>query len=693
MQGAPCYLKGLDRKSIPRASGAGRPDSLFDDYGEVPGAKGMKKCFITVSLAGITFYRPPKFSETTFISTYDVTEIARNSKTRRTISTKHISIQFGCDHADETIRIVLSARRLLFRAITDPMPIKLRDMGDFQPQLTDWPIPPDNLPQLRYMCLCLRYEDDANANVSALLQSIDPQKNRTLVIDEQNPCPPTLDALATPLIHINGFTVAHFRGFEPHVVCRLAHKLLKCGGSIRTVVFDNYTTLVPSQLRLQKVRFPEPLSFVFQKCNLDSTVFADLLRELANFTGEYQRITFNQFRMTVDGMSEFVAQVGGARCFRTLEVLELENLQVKGLANEFVEGQVKRLLEHCRFLQRLSLSRWTSPLPLTMRLFSSMNILTELSLQLHDMSDPFPDINFPPYIRSVNFSGCLFTFESLKSLFDILARHNKTITLIMQDLVSLDGNVSNFFSQPGVTLTPLGCVHELDWSGNYLSSATVPRFINFFFEARTIRYLAIDRIFTFSSLRDFRTMISELKPYRLWGVSVGGSGDVNFSGHFREMLRLIATLREVAILHLNGQKMTDTDSEELMTFLGKHRHVQEVSVNGSAFSSETALSKFYRRLIDSGLRAVGRPLVDVGKICADPAKMKVYARSLREMAGLFQGVHISVNQTIRSVFFTGLDRGARPNPDDLYRFSDRFPQCFSFSTSTSKRKLLHTKRK
>jgi hypothetical protein len=289
----------VELKNLPPAFSHRLIPILFAEKGNMPSSKGKgKPCYLVVNLAGIYFFRPQAtaiYKLSQFLSTYSVSRITWEDPKKRTLSSRSLSTYFSCHHADEAVAWIIAARRVMFLGIIDPTPVAL-DNFPAPPVVpsADFLVSPRDLPQIRYVCLSERYDARPLESFIELFRGLDPERNKTLVLDESCGGPENLKCLVLPIIQLGQFTTIHFKGFAPYSVCRLIHYFLKHSNTIRTVILETYSFLLPCQLRLGKIRLapPGPLSVIFMMCPLPGDIFAELMTELAAFEGEYQRFTF-----------------------------------------------------------------------------------------------------------------------------------------------------------------------------------------------------------------------------------------------------------------------------------------------------------------------------------------------------------------------------------------------------------------
>jgi hypothetical protein len=682
------YLKAGELKNIPASFSHHLLPILFAEAGEMPNSTGRpKRCSLVVNLSGVAFFRPEKMTLklSQFISTYTITKIT-NAGDRRILlsfssSPKRSAEQFqttwfSCEHADEAVAWIRSARAALFWNSADPISIQL--IG-FKPESENFHpayflVNRETIAQVQYVCYSYRYNVQPRETLINLFRSLNPEGNKSLVFDDTCDGPENLKSLIVPLTQAGQFTTVHFKGFIPYAACRLAHFLLR-HGTVRLVVFEDYQTLVPAQLRLQKVQCNEPISFIFSKCKLKDDVMDDLIEQLSQFNGEYQRFTFANCTLGAAQMQAMLTMLSTVRSFQCLEVLELDGLPTKLLKGSKIEAGIDAILLHCRFLHRISLSNW-GPVGLRFAIGSFLDNcqLTELHLEKHDLRQGFQGFELPGTIRLLNFSRSAFTTKALDSLFMMVGNSVRTVSLILQELVMQKEEMQSFFGTDRHS-RGLSTVHELDWSGNVITRAASPRFIQFFLGENRLRFLVLDGIFRTSSIAHLQFFMELLRPYKLWGLSLRGSLSANFSGNFRPMLQALGLIDGISLLHIDGQKMTDADSALLLDFLAHHECIREISCDDSSLS-EDAFLEFYQALIQPQFLAIGRPLKDISRLFCRPGNISPNSPAFHHIVSSLRDIHNSTGRSVRSTYLDGKYGSPDLDLGQLYRLSNRFPLCF-----------------
>ena len=690
-QGAPqprqfLHMKESEINSIPEYYRHPKLPLLFAENGHVLNRKGKpKKAIITVSPAGLFIFKP-KMSDKRYkvekeISIFSIHGIRQvDSKRREVLGKDRGCYLFMCEHVDEACACLVVSRRAMFWNLNDRDPIRLEGVTlDVPPESTLANI--RSITPLRYICMCMQMRTEPDDKVLDLFSKLNVLENRTLVIEDTGSGPENIMAFVLPIVQIGKLDTIHFNGFSPFSVCRIAHFLLKKSRTITTVIFDNYQTLVPPQLRMDtvtKVRQNFPVSFLFKRCSFDEPTMLSLFHELGKYKGDYQRLSFNTVPLTPRTVKALFKEVRTQKCFSTLEVMELDNIVSKSVSQEKVEKGVVGVMKHCRFLTSVSLSMWSESMNMKFNSFVDTNYLAEIHLMKQDMSQTLSHVVLPPSVHLINLSQCHFTFVSMQSLFEILSKCRNALTLVLADLDMPASHWESLFDA-FPALPQLQCLYELDWSGNRVPQGSVQKFAKYFFEKNHLRFLAIDRVFKSLSLYDLQLLLSFLQNSPLWGLSIGGSTECNFSNNFRQFLQMLEGLKQISILHLNGQKMSDSDANVLLEFLRERPSIREVSCDGSDLSGETKFYEFYGNLLKpSNIKAVGRPIMDIQRLFGRSLVSVQMRDKYEAFKKAIKGKFAASTQGMRSFFMCHpkVKDSQLFESDKFHLMTLRYPKCY-----------------
>lgn len=684
-ESAHIFLKREVLAQLPANFGHPMIPILFAEAGSIPSSKNKpKKCLIVINMAGLYFFRVRKLTGimklSMFISTYNVTEVINSSPTRRDVHTKVRKVYFQCDHPDLAVEDLITSRAQLFFNSPDPISIKFTGFDITPTPKIDVSRPLPDLPTLRYICFCARYGFQPHQSLIDFFKTADARISRLVCLDETCEAPTNIKCLIIPIIQLGKMITFHFKGFAPFTICRFVHHILKHSDCVRNVILENYTDLVPQQFRLEGLKNKAPFTFIFRSCSFTEPVFDHLLGEFQKFPGEVQRLAFNQVSLTPNNLINLLKCISTARCMRTLEILELDQIESNSLVKNAVDKGIQSSIEHCRFLQTISFSAWTSPMNIELTNFDNCQMLTELILSKQDMTSMFnEDISFPPLVHYIDFSKSQFTIQSIQSFFKVLAKSTSPISLNMADISLPDPHWRQFLdSLPTLLSTPITCLRELNWNGNRITLESVNAFAEFFFGASPIHFLSIDRIFNPTKCDILESLFRLIPRGRLWGLSIGGVIEKNFGSNFRTLLAAINQIQPLKMLHLNGQRMTEADSVAFLEFMRANPHIEEVSVDDSAINTERKLYDFYNDMNSLNLKAIGRPIQDLIRIYGSrfenlrPAAQIDFDR----MKQRFNQIGDCISPQIRAYYMCKIDPSDNFDYEKITAFSNTYPRCY-----------------
>jgi hypothetical protein len=141
----------------------------------------------------------------------------------------------------------------------------------------------------------------------------------------------------------------------------------------------------------------------------------------------------------------------------------------------------------------------------------------------------------------------------------------------------------------------------------------------------------------------------------------------------QELLQTISSLRDLRILHLDGQRFSDSDVEPLLDFLRGHQNrLVEFSCDESALSTAQRFYSFYQEIDRLNLSAVGRPHSDLVRLFQRPQPNM--PQEFEAFRASIQKRHVATSQSIRAFYMCRQNPGAGFEPEEMYKFSDTYPR-------------------
>jgi hypothetical protein len=363
------YVKPSDLANVPSSFRHGICPMLFAEHGTLPSSKDRpKKCLVMVTLAGLCLFRfkSSHYTVSLFTSAYNIASIEYTSPRRRDVHSKTRSFYFICEHANEAVAWILAAREALFSGAIDQRPIQLLNFPGDIPQLSAlFYVVGQPIVQFRYVAFCFRYALTPEKKFIKFCNSIDPERTKILTITEEMKCPENLKCLTTPVCLVLGIRVIHLRGFSPKACCAVARNILKESPTVDTVIFEQYSFLIPGQLKMDSLnQVAKAFSIIFIGCALPPRLATSVVLELCKFSGEYRRVEFGGFRLDERACRDIFNAIENARCFRAVEMIGFDSFDAPSLPAERILQSIRSVMNRCRFAQRVSFCNWNPLLSL-----------------------------------------------------------------------------------------------------------------------------------------------------------------------------------------------------------------------------------------------------------------------------------------------------------------------------------------
>ena len=583
---------------------------LYAEIGQVPSPKGKnKKSMIICNMAGLYFFKSDlRGGPLNFVSTFDIKEIKYVDAKKRVVVCKDDSeTTFLADHADEAVAKLVASKNVLTEGY-DEQPIALTGFAT-QPKVEQTTLS-EVVVQLRYACYSAKYRVQAGNDVVGMLCQLQKTKSTTLILDTRSPTADDMKCLIMPIVQMRKFKEVVFKNYAPYCVCRAIHYFMKYGSEVTSFVLDGYLSVVPEQLRMDKIEAKnrEAVSIALTNCRFSADECTALITEIAKYDGEFQKLVLSGMDMNDALVKNIFRVVKRARGFRTLEILELDGIESMKISREQMTKYLSSLLMHCRFLRKVSMSRWSTPIVFDLNILGNKNVLGEISLVGQNLSAISNRLLVGSNLYLMDLSGALFSGQSLVSLLEAIAQLVNPISLVLRRIVLSPGDWLYFYGEVP-KLRRSNKLKELDWSGNIIPEDAIEAFGQYFLADCHVRYLGIDACFGSGEIEQLRKLLSFGKG-SLWGLSLGGSTEKNFSGSLPQLCEILSTIDLLYFLNLTGQNITDAEADQLISFLGQ-KSVMEISCDETHFSDPSVLFSFYERLTQSSVKAIARPIQDM----------------------------------------------------------------------------------
>jgi hypothetical protein len=130
-----------------------------------------------------------------------------------------------------------------------------------------------------------------------------------------------------------------------------------------TVIFEQYSFLVPMQLKMDRLtKLTKSISVIFIGCPLKPRLATRVVLELCKFPGEYQRVEFGGFRVNKQACRDIFGPIESACCLRTVEMIGFDDFQASSLPAGLILQSIRLVINRCRLAQRICFCNWNPTL-------------------------------------------------------------------------------------------------------------------------------------------------------------------------------------------------------------------------------------------------------------------------------------------------------------------------------------------
>jgi hypothetical protein len=172
----------------------------------------------------------------------------------------------------------------------------------------------------------------------------------------------------------------------------------------------------------------------------------DLMQALVLSPGDCQKFIFKQRLMSSHTSDSLFTALATGRPFRTLEVLELDEIELRQVEPSKVLEGLRMVIQRCTCRGGVSLSKWMCPVPFNFAPFDYSHVLNEMVILRQDLSVlPTPFV-LPVTTSLIDFSGCMCTFQSFERLLEISANCATRASLVMRDWTMPDDHFCALFA-------------------------------------------------------------------------------------------------------------------------------------------------------------------------------------------------------------------------------------------------------
>lgn len=497
---------------------------------------------------------------------------------------------------------------------------------------------PESQTNIRYEAICSIYKQQTNPYLIKTFSDFEKTQKTFICFTQEAEPLVHPNILAFPLITENNLSFIQFKQLCPNMVCSIVYHIMKISNHLTTVIFEDYPDLKVERLNFLKLKNPTVVSWHFRNCFYKAhDGLIRLFRQFSLYKGDIQTLQLDRAFVDTKIAMEMDYRLENNHCFRTLEILNLINLDISEVeVNIIFQMFVKRLQSLQSILHFGFTSQWSSLVLLDDSFHLNSSSLQSLVIQGMNLIS-LPVFTIPPSITNLEFKECFVSPASICNIVKSIAQFKKDICLSLRDFI-LEQSEWKSFEDMFSKLPPLTNLLELDWSGNPLPDTFMKDFIRVFLNLDKIRFLAISRVFKTTELSRISDIISHLSGSRIWGLEIEGlEGDENYQ-YGDAILVLILQLSKIASLeHLNiNNHFFSEDTFDLISMSIKNdlKMVHEILMDGTKITTVDKLCSCYLNMIETiQPREVYRPIKDLNRLVysenasENSGKVKVLSRS------------------------------------------------------------------
>ena len=478
---------------------------------------------------------------------------------------------------------------------------------------------PDEQAILRYMAYCDYFNCEPNQNYINDLSVFEKVNQSFICLTKKIEPIYHPDIIAYPLITENTLAIVQLNGICPNISCRIVHCLLKYSQSLSTIIFEEYPKLNVDQLGFEKIKNPSVVSWHFRHCFFEEKQqIISLMEMFRNYQNGIQTFQLDNVAISSQAANKMVDILTNSRCFKTLEILNLINLEISEYYVQEIFDLLTKTVSVLPSLMHYGFTcNWSTIIQVNQLWDTKTSSLQSLILTGSNATN-IPIIYLPESLTNLEFNECFVTSFSLINILKSVAMHPHDISLVLHDFI-LDKKFWDEFQTNFVQLEPFTNLIELDWSGNPIPESFQKDFQRILLNPDKIKYLNISRIFTTCELSRLTELIDYLSGSHLWGLDIEGSeSDENYQ-YGDAIIAIVLQLSKISTLeHLNLNYhyfSKETFDMLIATFKNDIKMLHEILMDGTGISTPVDFLDCYIKMFESlAPRQVLRPKQDIKRL-------------------------------------------------------------------------------
>ncbi|KAH0793834.1 hypothetical protein GPJ56_002256 [Histomonas meleagridis] len=418
-----------------------------------------------------------------------------------------------------------------------------------------------------------------------------------------------IGAIVDSVAHDNVINSITFKGlnfcsFLPHFL-----PIIKNNPNIKKLTFT-CITFIESIDSITKTSIENKLpvkELNFIRCELTTSSFLSFIGYLQTIGSELQSVSFCKCRFSDITIVNLFNYFCNSNCFDNLNSIYFETVRSDNFqkclkeffsTNSKAKERIKKLsLIDCNLDVSVILPEVTT----------SKNSIVNLDLSQNDFKSPLKrQINDFGELTTVSFSGCTFTLDSFKSLFNTLSASRNSPSYLAFDAIRLDSK-----EQYDYLLTvKLPKLIDLSWKKNKMDSKSSKKFFGFLSNNTSLLNLNLSNTFKMDGIDEsIQYFLNYIKKCKLNTLILRAEQPTVYGEHLYPILEELGNESfQLENLDVTGQEIKEKGVELLSQIIDNG--LKQLSFDGLAVKSVNSFVNFCQKVTNSGLEKANWPEQD-----------------------------------------------------------------------------------
>ena len=523
---------------------------------------------------------------------------------------------------------------------------------------------------LQYYSLCIKYNQQIDPQTIQAFRQFEGSSKACFTITKKCAVPENYKTISLVLIYEPNVRILKFDGFAHCIVCKIISHILKYNHNITTIVIQNYDDIIYSQFGFKVIKKPSALSWTFVNVNLLFQQTIELFTQFTDYHGDIQMFSIYKMKFNPEVAKHLSAILSTSFCFRTLEILEINGLEVFVEDSLNIYNNIILTVPYLKSIQILKMTGWNHQIfysfPFRDSLFLHTNSLKHFAVNSLDFRYLSKQIIFPQSLKIIEFNSCLFNSTSIRFVLQSLSKLSYPLILSLKSM-QIKKNELEYYITSSKEITIFKNIVELDFSNNSITKKSVNAFYKIFIQSSPIKMINLSGVFD-SKVGILCKLLSILKRKNLWGIELVGRKNKIFGDSFDNVLKSLQELKSLQYINLSFQPWYPKFNQEIVNLLNTLKSLKYLCLDQSGFSDLNSFVSFYNFIFSHpNIIAVNKPFSDLFSLIPDKKIINTIV-PLQKILGMLKMKSNIPSKVIRNHYF--LRYNDMNNFDD---FNSSFP--------------------